>query len=135
MVLLTRRIARTLVNCNSNSVFWIEIWFTTTKSPGLSVEAVFALQIYPGRPSVVMPSATVRWTVAGIKKPPHFCGGFVFALPIFPCSRPQSIVGADVLNFCVRDGNRWTLMTINTNSMDGFNHLLLKHGLPWFKLW
>ena len=58
----------------------------------------------------------------------------MFALPIFPGSRPPSIVGVHELNFCVRDGNRWTLMTINTNSMDGFYHLLLKHGLPWFKL-
>ena len=41
---------------------------------------------------------------------------FVFALPIFPGSRPPSIVGADVLNFCVRDGNRWTHIAINTNS-------------------
>ena len=37
------------------------------------------------------------------------------ALPIFPGSRPPSIVGVHVLNFCVRDGNRWTHMTINTN--------------------
>ena len=40
----------------------------------------------------------------------------MFALPIFPGSRPPSIVGADELNFCVRDGNRWTLIAINTNS-------------------
>ena len=37
------------------------------------------------------------------------------ALPIFPASHPASIVGADELNFCVRDGNRWTLIAINTN--------------------
>ena len=43
-------------------------------------------------------------------------GGEMFALPIFPGSRPPSIVGADELNFCVRDGNRWTLIAINTNS-------------------
>ena len=48
----------------------------------------------------------------------------MFALPIFPGSHPPSIVGVHVLNFCVRDGNRWTHMTINTNSMDGFDHLL-----------
>ena len=41
----------------------------------------------------------------------------MLALPIFPCSYPQSIVGADELNFCVRDGNRWTLIAINTNSL------------------
>ena len=41
----------------------------------------------------------------------------MLALPIFPCSRPQSIVGASELNFCVRDGNRWTLTAINTNCM------------------
>ena len=41
---------------------------------------------------------------------------FVFALPIFTASHPATIVGVHELNFCVRDGNRWTLMTINTNS-------------------
>ena len=40
----------------------------------------------------------------------------VFALPIFTASHPATIVGVHVLNFCVRDGNRWTHMTINTNS-------------------
>ena len=40
----------------------------------------------------------------------------MLALPIFPGSRPPSIVGAHELNFCVRDGNRWTLTAINTNS-------------------
>ena len=49
---------------------------------------------------------------------------FVFALPIFTASHPATIVGVHVLNFCVRDGNRWTHMTINTNSMDGFYHRL-----------
>ena len=39
----------------------------------------------------------------------------VFALLIFPGSHPPSIVSVHELNFCVRDGNRWTLMTINTN--------------------
>ena len=41
----------------------------------------------------------------------------VFALPIFTASHPATIVGVHVLNFCVRDGNRWTHMTINTNSL------------------
>ena len=39
----------------------------------------------------------------------------MLALPIFPASHPASIVGASELNFCVRDGNRWTLTAINTN--------------------
>ena len=39
----------------------------------------------------------------------------MLALPIFPASRPASIVGGVVLNFCVRDGNRWTHDPINTN--------------------
>ena len=44
-------------------------------------------------------------------------GAFLMlALPIFPGSHPPSIVGACELNFCVRDGNRWTLTAINTNS-------------------
>ena len=40
----------------------------------------------------------------------------MFALPIFTASHPATIVGANELNFCVRDGNRWTLIAINTNS-------------------
>ncbi len=39
----------------------------------------------------------------------------MLALPIFPASHPASIVGACELNFCVRDGYRWTLTAINTN--------------------
>ena len=50
------------------------------------------------------------------KKAPTFSvEAVVLALPIFPGSRPPSIVGANELNFCVRDGNRWTLTAINTN--------------------
>ena len=51
------------------------------------------------------------------KKPHDFSCGFFFvlALPIFPASHPASIVGEGVLNFCVRDGNRWTHTPINTN--------------------
>ena len=45
-------------------------------------------------------------------------GFFMLALPIFPCSHPQSIVGEGELNFCVRDGNRWTLTPINTNYVE-----------------
>ena len=41
----------------------------------------------------------------------------VSALPIFPGRRQPSIFGADELNFCVRDGNRWTLIAINTDSI------------------
>ena len=49
----------------------------------------------------------------------------MLALPIFPGSHPPSIVGANELNFCVRDGNRWTLIAINTNSYGwGLPHLL-----------
>ena len=51
-----------------------------------------------------------------IKNPTLLGGAFLMlALPIFPASHPASIVGADELNFCVRDGNRWTLIAINTN--------------------
>ena len=43
----------------------------------------------------------------------------MLALPIFTASHPATIVGANELNFCVRDGNRWTLIAINTNYADG----------------
>ena len=40
----------------------------------------------------------------------------MLALLIFPASHAARIVSADELNFWVRDGNRWTLIAINTNS-------------------
>ena len=55
----------------------------------------------------------------GAKKLRSFDRSFMLALPIFPCSHPQSIVGANELNFCVRDGNRWTLALISTNYIGG----------------
>ena len=51
----------------------------------------------------------------------------MLALPIFPASRPASIVGGIVLNFCVRDGNRWTHNPINTNYISFF----AKFGDPY----
>ena len=53
----------------------------------------------------------------------------MLALPIFPASHPASIVGADELNFCVRDGNRWTLIAINTNYIS-FSVPPLSFGFP-----
>ena len=43
-------------------------------------------------------------------------GIFMSALPIFPGRFQPSIFGANELNYCVRDGNRWTLIAINTDS-------------------
>ena len=40
---------------------------------------------------------------------------------IFPGSFPPSIVSTDELNFCVRDGNRWILIVISTDS-SAFTH-------------
>ena len=34
--------------------------------------------------------------------------------PIFPVRRQTSIFGACELNYCVQNGNRWTLAAINT---------------------
>ena len=42
---------------------------------------------------------------------------FVLALPIFPARLQASIFGVNELNFRVRNGNGWTLVTINTNSL------------------
>ncbi len=65
------------------------------------------------------------------EKPRLNSRGFVFALPIFPGSRPPSIVSVHELNFCVRDGNRWTLMTINTNYICKSFRLYILFGDPW----
>ena len=54
----------------------------------------------------------------------------MLALPIFPASHPASIVGADELNFCVRDGNRWTLVAINTNLCGGLEATLCQRLSP-----
>ena len=76
---------------------------------------MLALPIFTARAIYRLAVARVRWTLAGKKEPPTFVGGFMLALPIFTASRPATIVGVQVLNFCVRDGNRWTHLTINTN--------------------
>ena len=41
----------------------------------------------------------------------------MLALPIFPARLQASIFGVNELNFRVRNGNGWTLITINTNSL------------------
>ena len=63
---------------------------------------------------------TCRWHVLGrnrymYEKTALFRVRSMLALPIFPGRHQPSIVGANELNFCVRDGNRWTLIAINTN--------------------
>ena len=89
---------------------------------------MLALSIFLSRPTYCPAEETLRWSVSGriricAKKNQTEVWFFLFvlALPIFPGSRPPSIVGVHELNFCVRDGNRWTLMTINTNYADGFS--------------
>ena len=39
----------------------------------------------------------------------------MLALPIFPGRLQPSIVSRNELNYCVRNGNRWTLTLISTN--------------------
>ena len=78
---------------------------------------MLALSGFLGRPTYCPGEESVRWTLsARIKEDRTLsCAVCMLALPIFPGSRPPSIVGANELNFCVRDGNRWTLIAINTN--------------------
>ena len=85
---------------------------------------------------------TVRWTVVGIcfnVKQDRILSNAVYvvlALSIFPASHPASIVDANELNFCVRDGNRWTLTAINTNSYGwGLPHLLCQSASRSNSLW
>ena len=92
---------------------------------------VFSLLGFPGRSTERPVYGSLRKTLRGRKKPRLFSRGFVFALLIFPGSRPPSIVSVHELNFCVRDGNRWTLMTINTNSYGWVaTHLLYIKSFP-----
>ena len=59
-----------------------------------------------------------RLSYGGILKPTKqsLIGYLCRHRPIFPGRFQPSIFGANELNFCVRDGNRWTLTAINTNS-------------------
>ena len=75
------------------------------------------LPIIPGRPSIVLALKNMRWHILARKNLHISVEVLVLALPIFPGSHPPSIVGANELNFCVRYGNRWTLIAINTNSL------------------
>ena len=51
-----------------------------------------------------------------IKKEPHFCDSSkCWRQPIVPGRCQPSIFSTNELNFCVRYGNRWTLVVINTN--------------------
>ena len=83
---------------------------------------MLALPIFTARASYRHAVAIVRRTIAGIKKASTFLWRSVFALPIFTASHPATIVGVHVLNFCVRDGNRWTHTTINTNLLTLVTH-------------
>ena len=59
----------------------------------------------------------------------------MLALPIFTARHQATIVGVSELNFCVRDGNRWTLTTINTNShRNGFQPFLYINLIEAFLL-
>ena len=55
----------------------------------------------------------------------------MLALPIFTASHPATIVGVRVLNFCVRDGNRWTHTTINTNYIHPSQLAKIFNGDPY----
>ena len=58
----------------------------------------------------------------------------MLALPIFAARHQATIVGVSELNFCVRDGNRWTLTTINTNSLRmALHHPLYKARFQVFR--
>ena len=105
------------------------------KAPTFRLGLMFALPIFLGRPSIVL----AKHQSGGLVSPEYFIKcknriqadavSFMFALPIFPGSHPPSIVGAHELNFCVRDGNRWTLMTINTNSFRWLFTILYNQSL------
>ena len=88
----------------------------------IRVWSVLALPIFPVRARYRrcrcgMPGAFRRQFCLTYRqqKTASFWMRSVLALPILPASRPASIVGEGVLNFCVRDGNRWTHTPINTN--------------------
>ena len=68
----------------------------------------------------------------GNKKTTLSCGSQCWHQPIVPGRFQPSIVGTSELNFCVRYGNRWTLVVINTNyfaaSSDGLDMIPQRFG-------
>ena len=71
-------------------------------------ESVFPLPAFKKTdPSTPLRSAQDDTEIITKRKAPILRSRLVFALPIFPGSRPPSIVGVHELNFCVRDGERW----------------------------
>ena len=93
------------------------------KSPDFSVEAFSVRVTYFPRQANVSSrrrnspvDCSSRCSVYKVLRPQLSLRPLVFALLIFPGSHPPSIVSVHELNFCVRDGNRWTLIAINTNS-------------------
>ena len=94
---------------------------------------MFAVPTFLGRPRIVLAVYNMPVACFRQEKTSYRSRRSVFALPIFPGSRPPSIVSVHELNFCVRDGNRWTLMTINTNSCGWvLTHLLYDKACGFF---
>ena len=58
----------------------------------------------------------------------------MLALSIFTCSHPHTIVDGTELNFCVRDGNRWTLRPINTNLFEASCIFRTSIACPYIRL-
>ena len=85
------------------------------KPPTIVGGYMYILHNIHNRTSIVWTSRNIPLDYFREEKTSCFRRRYMFALPIFPSSHPPSIVGAHELNFCVRDGNRWTLMAINTN--------------------
>ena len=56
----------------------------------------------------------LRFILIYMEKPPYWVV-HPKCRPIFPGRFQPSIFGANELNFCVRDGNRWDLIAINTD--------------------
>ena len=101
-------------------ILYLPLSLRGAKPRGPQGEALFGCCAIQGGPWGCLLRQDIRpcWN----QKTPSFRMEFsVLALPIFPCSHPQSIVGEGVLNFCVRDGNRWTHTPINTNFIS-FEH-------------
>ena len=70
---------------------------------------------------------------SGAKEKEQFGMNYSFKcwrIPIFPERRHSSIFGTTELNFCVRDGNRWTLCVNLTNYSVSFTMSRDAHRKP-----
>ena len=88
--------------------FWWRWWDSNPWPPACRAGALPA-ELHPHK--VVVSFSVFSGFGNGFTRSLYLCRHWA----IFPCGLPQSIFTTAELNFCVRNGNRWTLCVCNTD--------------------